>query len=160
MRVKFIIGMMLLLLVSVMSLTAEDQAWFDMENCEMCKNFTAHEGLMENMTWEQHKISDGFLSVSNVTESHAEAYKTANAACNALGEKIMAGEEVALCGSCTAMGSFLGAGAKMEEVELKTGGIMIVTSADAEMITNMHAWVDRNVEEMAKMMEQMPAEAK
>ena len=153
MRIKTLTGVMLLLLAFAMTVTADEAPWYDMENCEMCKSFSAQPGLMENMSWEQYKISNGFVSMSTVAKGHMDAYNTANAACDALGDKMATGEEVALCGSCVAMGGFFAKGATMEQVETSNGGLMLVTSSDAELVTAMHAWADRNAEEMSKMME-------
>jgi hypothetical protein len=149
---RIILGAALVLLFAAMWVAADDKPWFDMEHCQMCKNFTQHEGLMEAMTWEQHKISGGFIAVSTTDTKHLEACRKANAACDALGEKLMAGEEVALCGSCNALGMAMAHGAKMENVDLENGRVMLVTSGDSTVIAGLHVWVDRNVKEMEKMM--------
>ena len=153
MKVRIFTGVVLLIAVLAAWGIASDKPWYDMENCEMCKNFTKHAGLMESMKWEQKKISDGFVSVSFVKADQLENYREANAACKALGAKLVPGHEVSLCGSCVAMGEMMHEGAKMEQVELENGGVMIMTSDDAAVVEHLHAWVDRNTEEMAKMME-------
>ena len=49
------------LTLTVAVATAGDKAWFDLENCGMCKNMMAEEGLMENMKWETHAIAAGLM---------------------------------------------------------------------------------------------------
>lgn len=135
-------------------LTAGDM-WFDMENCEMCKPMASSEGLMENLTWEQHKISNGVLSTCTVDAEYMDAYKKADAAMMANGEKLMAGEKLQLCGSCGALNMIFAKGLKYENVETKNGGITLFTSDDPEVVAEVHKWADKNDEEMAKMMESM-----
>jgi hypothetical protein len=152
MRTKLLAGLGLLVVLAAWAV-AEEKPWFDMEHCEMCKNFAQYPEMMENMSWEQHKISSGFMSVSTVPLEQVDAYRQANAQCNALGEKLEAGHQVPLCGSCDAFGVLLMNGAKMEQVELKYGGVMLLTSGDSTVVAGLHAWVDRNTDEMQKMMQ-------
>ena len=45
------------LLVMTLALTGgkdEEAAWFDLENCSLCKNLMAEEGLIESMTMENY----------------------------------------------------------------------------------------------------------
>jgi hypothetical protein len=153
MRSRIVIGAVMLTACLAVWALASDQPWFDMKNCEMCKNYTKHPGLMEAMKFEQKKISNGFVGVCFVAEDQMENYRAANSDCKVLGDKMMTGEQVPLCGSCVAMGEMIKEGAKMEQVELQNGGVMMMTSDDAAVVEHLHAWVDRNAEEMAKMME-------
>lgn len=131
-----------------------DAPWFDMENCSMCKNYSS-DGLMDHMSWESYNISNGFISVSTVEADFMEKFREALVNGKALGEKMMAGEEVALCNACTAYGSFITKGAMQEQVETSVGSVGIVTSDDPEVVKEMHAWVERTSDEMAKMHEMM-----
>jgi len=159
---KFKISAIVVLVLAFMAIlvTAGDKAWFDMENCAMCKSFGEHPDMMNAMTWEQHKISNGFMSISMVPAEHLEAFRKANAKCNTLGDKIMAGEKTPLCGSCEAFDAALKKGAVMEQIELKNGSVMLMTSTDAALVADLHKWVDRNNEEMKKMAAAMPKEKK
>ena len=73
---------------------------------------------------------------------------------------IMAGHEVPLCGSCEAFGAALGKGAIKEQIELKNGSVMLLTSSDEAVLADLHKWIDRNDEEMKKMMADMAEEEK
>ena len=45
---------------------AGETAWLDWDNCGMCSNMASTEGLMDHMTWEQHDISKGVVSITVV----------------------------------------------------------------------------------------------
>ena len=150
MKTKVLIGLAILMLVVTGWVAAQDKPWFD-KSCEMCKNFTDHPGLMENMDWETLKLSNGVLMLSTVTPEQVGAYRKANAACNALGEKLQTGYQAHLCGSCDAMGMLMMKGAMMEDFETKHGGAMLLTSNDSTVVAELHQYADRNVEEMNKM---------
>ncbi len=67
---------------------AAEAKWFDLENCAMCTGMMAEKGLMENMTWEQHNISNGILSVATVTPEYKEAFGRSCAARDAQGQNL------------------------------------------------------------------------
>ncbi len=69
------------LLVAVgMSIGDEGKPWFDIHNCGMCKNMAAEEGLMDNLNWETHKISNGMLNDEAVVKQiHDHAQHTIDA---------------------------------------------------------------------------------
>jgi hypothetical protein len=131
--------------------TAGDMAWFDMENCSMCKNISGNTALMENMTWEQHGISNGIVSITMVSEKYIDDYRKAHTKMAETGMKLQGGEMMALCGSCTALGMCLMKGVEQEYVETSSGDVWIVTSENAEVVAELQSWAKRNKEEMKKM---------
>ena len=132
---------------------AGDAAWFDM-NCSMCKHFMEQPGLMEAMQHESHSISNGCIMVTTVDAAHEEAYMKASQACEVTGGKLMAGEQMPLCGMCTAIGQSMMAGAKMDMVDTDAGHLMVMTSSDPKVVEQLHMIVKRNNEEAEKMMKQ------
>ncbi len=128
---------------------AGGQAWFD-HDCAMCESLMSDEALMNNMNWEQYDLSNGLVAVTTVTPDYLAAYRTAHSNMNATAERLMKGEEMELCGSCTAMGKCMMMGAKQEYVETSTGDVWIVTSDNPEVVADLHKWVARNQEEMKK----------
>ncbi len=130
---------------------APPSAWFDMEHCEMCKPLTEQPGLLQNLTWEQHAIANGIVSVTTVREPFMKQYKDAQAKMAEVAKRLQAGEKVQLCPSCTAFGQCMMKGAKLETVETKHGDLMIATSDNPELVAEMQAWAKRSNEEMAKM---------
>jgi len=136
---------------------ADEAKWFDMENCAMCSGMMAEKGLMEHMNWEQHNISNGVISVATVTPEFMEAFGRSCAARDAQGAKLMAGEKMDLCGSCSSLASLFPKGLQHEKVDTKDGNITLFTSDNPEIVKELHAWADKNAEEMKKMMAGMEA---
>ena len=128
-------------------------SWFDMQNCGMCKSMPME--LYPSMTWEQHPISNGVVSMTTVTKEALPTYRKAHAnmmAMMAADEKLKPGERMALCGSCTAFSACLTKGASYEYVETTNGDLMIVTSDNKKIVKELKTWATKNTEEMAKMM--------
>ena len=125
----------------------DDQAWFDIENCGICKNFGAEEGLMDAMKWETHKIENGMLSVMTIDPAYREGFDRANANMGETMAKIHAGESVHLCGFCTSFGSLMMAGANAEEIDTEVGHISLITAADSEVVEAIHAHAQRTIDE-------------
>jgi len=128
---------------------AGSDSWFDY-NCAMCKNMMSNEALMKNMNWEQHNISDGVVAVTTVKPDYLGAYRTAHEGMSETAGMLMKGEQLELCGSCTAMGKCMMQGAEQEYVETSTGDVWIVRSDNPEVVAELHEWVERNHAEMKK----------
>lgn len=126
---------------------AGSDAWFD-HDCAMCKNLMSEEALMNNMNWEQYNISSGIVSLTTVTPEYLDAYRTAHNNMTATAQLLMKGEQMELCGSCTALGKCMMMGAKQEYVETSSGDVWIVTSDNPEVVADLHKWVERNHAEM------------
>jgi hypothetical protein len=132
--------------------TAGELGWFDMANCAMCKNISSHEGLMENITWEQHPISNGVVSVTTVDAKYIESYRSCHADMVETSMKMQQGTPMEMCGSCTELGNCMKKGIGMEYVKTSTGDVWIMTSDKPELVKEIQAWAARNKEEKAKMM--------
>ena len=118
----------------------------------MCKNISSHEGLLENITWEQHPISNGIVSVTTVDPKYVDSYRSCHADMEKTGMKLQTGEAMELCGSCTTLGMCMMKGIGMEYVKTSTGDVWIMTSDKPELVEEIQAWAARNKEEKAKMM--------
>jgi len=105
---------------------------------------------MKNMTWEQHNISDGFVSVTMVPDEYLDTYRAAHSEMNKTAMRLQSGEMLELCGSCTALGMCMMKGVEQEYVQTSNGDVWIVTSTSPEVVAELQAWVKRNAEEMAK----------
>ncbi|HDS02031.1 MAG TPA: hypothetical protein ENO22_13265 [candidate division Zixibacteria bacterium] len=129
------------------------KSWFDMENCAFCKNLIAEPGLLEHSDWENHKIDNGAIMVTTVEDEYLPAMRKVNANMMAVAEKLQKGEQLYLCGMCSAYGELWMSGAKIQTVETNHGYVEIFTSDDPEMVAKIHAFADKNNEEMARLME-------
>lgn len=125
--------------------------WFDMENCSMCKNMSPE--LMKSMSWEQTDISNGIVCITTVNKGLIDEYRKAHEHMLATSKRLQAGEQLPLCGSCTALGMCLMKGPHQEYAETSTGDVWILTSDKPEVAKELQAWAKRNREEMAMMME-------
>ena len=100
------------------SQAADEEAWFDMENCAICKPLLEQDPhLMHHMTWKHHNISDGLVSVTVIDPEYLSSYEKASEKMNAVIERMQAGEETYTCNMCTELGAIFQAGATMESVK-------------------------------------------
>ena len=130
---------------------AGDNAWFDMENCGMCSNLVEHPELMEHIKWEHYAIGNGIISVTTVEEDYVKEYRAVNMKMAEAGQRMMQGEKVEMCGSCSHLAGTMMKGAKPEFVETSAGAVMIVTSDDAAVVAELHKWAKKNMTELEKM---------
>ena len=147
-------------LLAIMAVSGEKGAWFDMENCEMCKPLMEQDpALLENTVWEHHEISNGLVSVTTVAPAFRAHYEKAGQRMSEVEKKLMSGEEVKLCNMCVAMGEMLNTGkVAMEHVMTSTGSVYLTTSDDPAMITEIQKWGQRTTEELEKMAEASQSE--
>ena len=150
--------MFVVLLMAVAVAMASDKPWFDMENCAFCKALGADQSMMMELGWEHYNIDNGSLTVSTIPEKYSEKWETIRADWKALGEKMMAGEKMELCGMCTSYGTLLGGGAKMSEIKWSHGYISMMTSDDPAVVKKIHAHIDMNNAELKMMEEKMKME--
>ncbi len=138
----------------------EEAGWLDLESCGFCKHLTEDPGLLDHCTWENHNVEKGVVTVTTVEKDYMPSYHTAMVKMKEVNKKMEAGEMVPMCGSCAAMGGLMMKGAKMEHVETQHGYVMLMTSDDPELVTEIHAWTDKTNAELAKFEEATPAEEK
>lgn len=143
-----------ILIVFFSMLSAQDaKPWFDLQNCEFCKNLMTDPQLLMNTDWEHHKIDNGLVTVTTVKDEYLPAYHDAIAHMEEVGAKMMKGEQVYMCGMCEAMGILMQKGAEWQTIMTNHGAVEIMTSDDPELVKEIHAWADKTEAEMAKMMQ-------
>ncbi len=130
---------------------AGDAAWFDMTKCAMCKGMMEKPGLMESMSWEQVNIPDGIVCLTTVAGGHLKDYRAAHAQMMDLSARLQKGEQLPLCGSCSAMGAIMMKGVKENYAETAQGDVWIVTSDKPEVVAELQGWAKHNNDEMTKM---------
>ena len=133
--------------------TAAATPWFDLENCGMCKHLNSEEGLMEHMQWENYNIPTGMISITTVDEGYEEKFERVNQKMAEAGAKLMAGEEMHLCGMCQSFGKIYMTGKVMDqEIETDAAHIWVMTSTDPEVIDMIHKHCNRTNAEYEKML--------
>lgn len=150
--------MAILALAAAFVIAADEKPWLDFNNCDFCKPWMSS-GLMSEMTHEMVPMKNGVMTVMTCPEKRMAEFKKTSAMMNEIGAKAGKGEPVKMCGSCEAMGGLLMRGAQMEEVWLKSGSVMLMTSSDPALVADMHKWAQKNIEEYAKMPAPTPAAA-
>ncbi len=153
-RSPFLFAAAVMILAAPLVAHAGEGAWFDLENCSMCKNMSAEKGLMEHMEWETHLITNGMLSVTVVDPEYKEAFDRSMQNMKKTGEKLMAGEQMHLCGFCTSYGGLRMAGATFDYVETDAGHIDLVTSSDPKVVEMIRKHGQRTIDEYEKMMKE------
>jgi hypothetical protein len=142
--------------IATAAVSGEEQAgkpWFDLDNCAICKNLKAEEGLLEHMKWETHLISSGSLSVAVIPADYEPAFERAGKNMEAVVKRMEGGEQVNLCGFCTSYGQLMMAGAKSEEIHSIAGHISMTTSDKPEVVEKIHAHAKTTIDEFKKWME-------
>lgn len=138
---------------------AGDSHWFDMENCGMCKPFMKHDKLIDNCNWESYPIKSGLMMVTVVNDNYMSAFQMAQTEMNVISEKLKAGKDVQLCGSCNALSALFPRGLTAESIDTPRGNIHLFTAGDPEVVSALQKWDKRNSEEMKKYMEMKETKA-
>ena len=132
-----------------------DAPWFDMQNCDFCKNLVKDEKLMENMIWEHHDISNGIVTITTVNPDYKPAYMEAMEAMMQLGTDLETGKcniaDVKMCNYCKNYGMLMEAGAKFDYVMGQGADLTIITSDNPETIEKIKKFGERNRMELAKL---------
>lgn len=156
MRKLITLSVAVVLLFAAASMTSgEEAAWLDLQNCDMCKPLTQHEGFMENVHWEMQPIAAGNMSISTYAEGFEEVYNACNADMKANWDALKAGKEMKLCGLCQASVAAMDETVKMEMITLSNGQVTLTTSDNPETVAKLQQIAKRTVKEMAAMMEGM-----
>jgi hypothetical protein len=155
-----LLGLMLVLTVAVSASGQEEKAvtgpqWFDLENCAFCKQLSAHEGLMDHVTWEYHDVANGMMNITTVHPDYKEAYLKAQHDMQVISSDLAAGKrtmaDTPMCGHCLAYGMLMMSGVKMEYVDGKTAGVLLMTSDNPETVKKIKEFAERNRTELATM---------
>ncbi len=151
-KFPLLFGLITVIIISLpVAFAAQEETWFDLENCSMCKNMSDEEGLMENMEWANYLTKDGMMSVTVVAEGYEKAYKRSMKNMQATGQKLMAGEDLYMCGFCQSYGALHMAGVNFENFETDAGYINLATSHDPAVVEKIHAHGQRTIDEYEKM---------
>lgn len=139
---------------------AMDKMMAEMKNCDVCKSMADKEALMQNSTWETHKIDNGMLCVMTVPKEYMSEFKSCHALMMKNYEQVKAdeaaGKEVHLCSFCKSMADLEKAGAKQQEIKTETGAVNLMTSNDPGVVQQIHATADHAIE-MQKQIKAMHA---
>lgn len=139
-------------LILGIGVSGQEKPWFDMENCSFCKPLLEEPGLLDNMIWEHHDISNGLLAITIVAPGFEKAYQKAMESMQKVAQDMaQGGKSVEMCGHCQYYGMLMMSGAKLEPVKTGAGDIMLITTDKPEILEKIREYGRRNREELAKM---------
>jgi hypothetical protein len=141
-----ILSFIIVIFIATIAVAGENAPWVDMEGCPICMNVSSEEGLMENMTWEHHLTATGVMIVSTVESKFQPQFERAKAGMKKLLGKVVAGEEIPVCGYCTSLSSLLKQGAKAENIVTKASDIMLISSTDEALIARIHIHAQKTID--------------
>ena len=148
---KVVLSLVAALVLMASPAVAQDENWFDMQNCEICKHMGKHMDIMQDIKWEAHLLSNGMLTIAVVPEKHKKVMDDVHKKMKGTIAKLESGEQMDLCGFCTTMGKLKMAGVESEELETAGGQIMVMTSDDPKAVEKIHKFAKRTIEEQKKM---------
>ena len=144
--------------VSVMALLTmfalgQEKPWFDIKQCAFCQQFGKEPGLLQHMHTEYHNISDGIVSFTHIDTGYEDAFQRAQVGVGSvLKEMRTTGKVPYMCEHCSMLGKFTMAGVRQELVPTNYGSVVIFTSPDSSMVSELQHFGKRSNEELVKFM--------
>ena len=133
-------------------------AWFDFENCAICKNMASMKHDMHKVKWEMHMLDKGMLSVSIVPDEMKSKMTKAEEGVQKTVAKLEQGEQLTMCGYCQNYGKLMEMGATFKQLKSLGVDISIVTSDDPDVVKEIHAMAKRAKVEHEKMLKKVASE--
>ncbi len=145
-----------LILAAVLMCTAvwagDEKPWYDLKTCAFCKSFDLgnDDYIVDHMKGEYHDLTNGFLAIIIVEDAYKDKCAKANADMMKVSEEMQkTGAIPQMCGHCTAMGELMMT-ATSTEIKSDIAMIALMTSDKPEVVTKLHAFAQKNREEMPK----------
>jgi hypothetical protein len=142
----------ILLMTTAALAAAPTGNWFDLDNCAMCRNLTADEELFSNMQWENKLFANGLLEITKVPAHFEDRFQELSAKMQATGQKLMAGEQLPMCGMCQSYGTLMMAGATMDQITSGESHMTIISSQDPKIVAMIRTHGQTTIDEYAKWM--------
>lgn|GEM_PF-1713724 len=141
-----IVSIVALVLIAAVATIGASSPWVDMEGCPICTNVSSVDGLVENMTWEHHLTATGVMTVFTVKPDYRPQFLKAKAAMKELIGKVVAGDELEVCGYCSSVASLLKDGAKAENIIIDDSDITLISSTDEAKIAKIHTHGQKTID--------------
>lgn len=126
--------------------------WLDMQNCYFCQPLAQTPGLMDNITWENHNIKNGTVSVVTYAPEWKDKYKAASADMEKRWKSFDPAKPQPLCGMCTAWMKYPMDKMTWETIDFKGGELEVGTSTDSAVVAQMHEINNKTCAAMDEMM--------
>jgi hypothetical protein len=132
-------------------IAGEKLAWFDMENCEFCRQLAKDPDFLSCLHMETHKLSNGIVTVYEVAPEKMEQYRALHNQRRAILKKKLHGGEVQLCGHCQRVVELIESGCAREYVPTSTGGLCLFTAEQDKLREEIWSFHEKNEEMKQKM---------
>lgn len=142
----------LILALAGTAFAGANEGWFDLENCGMCKNLNNDPELFQSMTWDNYLLTNGMMEVTTYPAGMKDRFDKLSASMQATGERLMAGEQMPMCGMCMSYGALMMKGVAMDRVETPAGAITVITSQDPEVVALIRNHAQTTINAYAEMM--------
>jgi hypothetical protein len=130
--------------------TAEEQVWFDIENCAFCKHLGHEEGLLSNIRWETHLTANGAVTLTQVPKEYEQAFQRAEEHMQDAATKMGRGEEMHVCGFCESYGKLMMSGVTIESYKGEVARVTLMSSSDEKVIKMIHDHAQKTIDEYTK----------
>jgi len=142
----------LLVLTFAVAAAAPTGAWLDLESCAMCKTLTDDQELFENMVWDNQLFANGMVEITTVPIHFEKRFEKLMGKMQATGNRMMAGEQLPMCGMCLSYGKLMMAGATMDRMQSGNSHITVISSRDPQVVELIRTHGQTTIDEYAKMM--------
>ncbi len=149
---KTLISTLSLLVLAAAAVAAPAGGWFDLEDCSMCKHLTADQELFSNMKWETRLFANGLVEVTTVPAAYEPRFKALMKNMEATGQRLMAGEQLYMCGMCQSYGKLMMGGAQMDYLTVGENHISVISSQDPKVVAMIRTHGQTTIDEYAKWM--------
>jgi hypothetical protein len=120
----------------VLSVTAAEEPWFDLDKCMFCKAFASEPGLLDHMKTEYHDTKTGIISVTYIDKNYEAAFKKAQAGVGQVVADKVAGKPIVACKHCAGIGEFYTMGLG-ETIKSEKCIIVIYSSSDPAVVSKL-----------------------
>lgn len=141
------------LLICAAVWSGDEKPWFDLETCAFCKNFNLGNGntVVDHMKGHYHHMPNGILAIMIIEEDYKDEFAKAEEGMKKVIEDMQkTGTQPQMCGHCTTYGELVMGGVVEAQYNSEVAMAYTMTSDNPEMVKKLHAFGDKNNEEMAK----------
>ena len=151
MRKVLIIAAMVVLVASMMA-TGEEPQWLDPANCDFCRPLTEPPEMLQNLHWQNFKVTNGVMTVTTFAPEWKEPYEAANAKMEAFWETFDPTKPYHMCGMCQAYMGVDWTKVTADAVDFDGGQVSLMTTTDSATLAALHSITDRTVAEYEAML--------
>lgn len=159
-RLSFLMLLVAVVVSAVAAIAQDDKPWFDLKNCEFCKQFANPPDMLLHINTEYYSTAVGLMMITNIDKGYEEHFMKAQEGMQKVVADMQAGKMPTMCQHCSKYGEFTMAGVKMDVVKTPHGTVSLLVASDPAMIEKLHAFGKRTADETEKFKAAAKAEEK